>query len=143
MRPGPQSGACARPLDSAVRWRVVNYGPLLDRTHQAWKPRASNLGIALGVAIMVAALWRFDYLSHADSLDSRVVVYLGISSLIIAVSLYLSVGAIRCPSCGDRWMWRALKIASGRWLHWLRDQQACPACGASGDLPPNKRWRGP
>jgi hypothetical protein len=132
-----------RLFNFTVRWQVVNYGPLLDRTRQAWKPRASNLGTALGVAIMVATLWRFDYFSHPDSLESRAVAYLGISSLIIAVSLYLSVGAIRCPSCGDRWMWRALKIASGRWLHWLRDQQVCPACGARGDLPPDNSRRGP
>ena len=121
---------------------MVNYGPLLDRTHQAWKPRTSNLGTALGVAIMVATLWRYDYFSNADSLNSRAVALLGVSCLIIAVSLYLSVGATRCPSCGDRWIWRALKHASGRWLHWLRAQQVCPACGAGGDLPPGNAGGG-
>jgi len=143
VRPRRPAGLRARPLNFTVRWQVVNYGPLLDRTHQAWKQRACNLGVLLGAVIMTATLWRYDYLSHADSVDPHAVIYLGISCLIIAVSLYLSVGAIRCPSCGDRWIWRALKLASGRWLHWLRDQEICPVCGASGELPPNNRRTGP
>lgn len=141
--PRLQSGTTVRTLDFAPGWPVVNYGPLLDRTHQAWKQRASNLGVLLGAVVMTATLWRYDYFSHAGSLDPHAVIYLGISCVIIAASLYLSVGAIRCPSCGDRWVWRALKLASGRWLHWLRAQDACPACGASGELPPDNRWRDP
>ena len=141
VHPRIQSGATMAPLNFAVGWQVVNYGPLLERTHQAWKQRASNLGVLLGAIVMTATLWRYDYFSHADSLDPHAVIYLGISCVIIAASLYLSVGAIRCPSCGDRWIWRALKLASGRWLHWLRAQDVCPACGARGDLRPDNRWR--
>lgn len=139
VRPRRKSGATVRPLNFTVGWQVVNYGPLLDRTHQAWKQRASTLGVLFGAVVMTATLWRYDYFSNTDSLDPHAVVYLGISCVIIVASLYLSVGAIRCPSCGDRWIWRALKLASGRWLHWLRAQDVCPACGASGELPPGAR----
>ena len=131
------------PLSFTVRWQMVSYGPLLDRTHQGWKQRASNFGALLGTLIMVATLWRFHYLSHGGVIDRSGVIYLGISCVIIAASLYISFGTIRCPVCGNRWIWRAARQRSPPWLTWLRAQQTCPACGSSGELLPNNRWSGP
>jgi hypothetical protein len=117
---------------------MVSYGPLLDRTHQAWKPRAANAGIVVGILIQFVPRWLFQGLS-----DRQTLIYTGVSCAVIAVSLFISFGTIRCRACGARWMWRAAQQPAGRWLSWLRAQQACPTCGGTGELGPNSRSRVP
>jgi len=38
--------------------------------------------------------------------------------------------SIRCPSCGKRWVWAAVRgQAAGAWLAALLSHHACPSCG--------------
>jgi hypothetical protein len=38
--------------------------------------------------------------------------------------------SIRCPSCGKRWVWAAVRgQAAGAWLAVLLSHHACPNCG--------------
>ena len=135
--PRPLSDVGARPLNFTVRGQMVSYGPLLDRTHQSWKLRLSNLGVLLATGIIVVPFFFYDAASRA------VGIYSGLGALIAAISLFISFGTIRCPTCGSRWLLRAAKQPAGRWLQWLRAQQVCPSCGTGGTLPSNNRWRGP
>ena len=36
-----------------------------------------------------------------------------------------------------------MEACSGAWLTWFRAQRICPACGASGELPPNHHLEPP
>jgi hypothetical protein len=38
--------------------------------------------------------------------------------------------SIRCPNCGARWVWLAMRHhALGQWQPWLVGLTACPSCG--------------
>jgi predicted RNA-binding Zn-ribbon protein involved in translation (DUF1610 family) len=118
---------------------VSSYGPLIDRTHQAWKLHAANVGVALAIALHVVARWFVPGITGRE-----LAVCSGASALIAAVSLFIFFGAVRCPACGAKWVWRAVRQRAGRWLEWLHEQQVCPVCGSMGDLlQPNNRWKGP
>jgi len=117
---------------------VISYGPLIDRTHQAWKLHAANIGVVLAIVIHAVPRW----VLHGIP-DRQIAVYAGASALIAAASVFLYFGTVRCPTCGANWVWRAAKQRPGRWLEWLHEQQICPVCGSNDDLPPNIRRRGP
>ncbi len=138
MRPRLESGVCARPLNFTVRWQVSAYGPLIDRTHQAWKLHVATMGVLLAVGIHVVAR-----LFLPGVTGRELALYSGASAIIAAVSLFIFFWSVRCPACGANWIWRAAKQRSGPWLQWLHEQQVCPVCGSTGDLPPNNRCRGP
>jgi hypothetical protein len=106
---------------------VSNYGPLIDRTKQAWKLRTANVGVVLAIVIHVVPRW----LLHGVS-GREIAIYAGVSALTAAVSLFVFFATIRCPVCGANWMWRAAKQWPGSWMDWLRRQQICPACGSDG-----------
>ena len=112
------------------------YGPLIDRTHQTWKLHVANIGVVL--AIVIHAVPRL--LLHEIS-GRYFAVYSGLSALVAAAGLFIHFGAVRCPFCGTHWVWRATKQRAVRWLQWLHEQQVCPVCGSSGDLPPDDRSR--
>jgi predicted RNA-binding Zn-ribbon protein involved in translation (DUF1610 family) len=128
VRPQLQSGACVRALNFNVRWHLVSYGPLLDRTHQGWKLHAANVGVAVAIIIHVVPRWFLHGVTGKE-----IGIYSGVSALVAAISLVVFFGTIRCPSCGANWMWRAAKQGAWRWLEWLRAQEVCPNCGSSGN----------
>jgi hypothetical protein len=96
--------------------------PVIRKTGQWWK-----LGLAFGGVITGGALM-FGGLSVLASTQIAVFavfsgIFLGMSSFIYACS------AIRCPSCGARWIWLGVsRNSSGQWLHWLLNQSSCPKC---------------
>jgi hypothetical protein len=50
-----------------------------------------------------------------------------------AAGFLLACTAIRCPRCGKRWVWDAMRSqAAGRWLAALLSARLCPSCGYSG-----------
>ena len=127
------AGGSARPLNFTTRWQVISYGPLIDRTHQAWKLHAVNIGVLLAIVVHAVARWVLRGITARE-----LALFSGASALIAAGSLFIFFGTVRCPACGANWAWRAIKARAGRWLEWLREQQACPVCGASGNVPPDK-----
>ena len=113
---------------------MSSYGPLIDRTHQAWKLHIATLGVVLAIVIHVVARLFLHGITGRE-----LAFYSGASALIAAVSLWIFFGSVRCPACGANWIWRAVKERSGRWLLWLHELQVCPVCGSSGDPSPDPR----
>ena len=100
---------------------------------------ACGTHVALAIALHVVARWFVPGITGRE-----LAVCSGASALIAAVSLFIFFGAVRCPACGAKWVWRAVRQRAGRWLEWLHEQQVCPVCGSVGDLlQPNNRWKGP
>jgi len=114
------------------------YGPLIDRTHQAWKLHVANVGVVLSIAIH--ALPRLFVRGIPDRLFA---VYSGLSALVAAAGVFIYFGTVRCPVCGANWVWRAAKQRAMRWLEWLHEQQVCPVCGSDGEPRSDKRRRAP
>jgi predicted RNA-binding Zn-ribbon protein involved in translation (DUF1610 family) len=83
--------------------------------------------VASGI-VMIFAQWQNDALTtdqFALAMLSAMVIGLG--------AFVFGCTAIKCPKCGERWLWRAVRTrSSGSWLHWLQSQDRCPACGAYG-----------
>ena len=49
-------------------------------------------------------------------------------SIILFAYIFASV-SIKCPSCGDKWFWRAIsKIRSKNAFKWLNKAESCPVC---------------
>lgn len=114
------------------------YGPLIDRTRQTWKLHVANIGVASALVIHAVPRW------FLHGIGGRLfAVYSGVSALVAAAGVFIYFGSVRCPDCGAHWVWRAAKQRPVRWLEWLHEQQVCPVCGATGDLPPDDRWRRP
>jgi hypothetical protein len=137
VRPRRRSGGVARPLNFTVRWQV-QHDTLLVRTRQWWKLRLATVGVVISLVVQFVPR-----LAPNGAMDRDLMFYTVVSTLLAAGSLVVLFWGIRCPHCGAKWAQSALRQPSGRWLHWLRDLQACPKCGSNGSLPPNNRWRGP
>lgn len=114
---------------------MISYGPLIDRTHQAWKLHAVNIGVLLAIVVHVLARWFLRGITGRE-----LAILSGASAVIAAASLVIFFGTVRCPVCGANWVWRATRERSIRWLEWLREQQVCPVCGSSGNVP-SSHWR--
>lgn len=54
-----------------------------------------------------------------------------IASVLALVGIIVPFAAVKCPTCGSRWMWRAATQSDAKWLTWLRAQHLCPACKKS------------
>jgi hypothetical protein len=99
---------------------------ILYRTDQA---RKYNISVAAGlfaVLIAIGAFYFYSYQSWQFELLLAVAVVLTISKYYIAFR-------IKCPNCGSRWYWQALKTAVvDNGLGKFRSQKVCPACRFSG-----------
>ena len=113
----------------------MDWGPLLEQTHQVWKFHAAMIGVC--IAVLIEAVPFFYSLTNG-----QVALVAGAGALVAFISLAILFLGLRCPACGSLWMWRAAKQPQSTWLHWLRAQQACPACGRLA-VPSNNRSRGP
>jgi predicted RNA-binding Zn-ribbon protein involved in translation (DUF1610 family) len=99
---------------------------ILYRTDQAWKYNTSLAVGSFAVLIAVGAFYFYSYQSWQFELCIALAVALSIAKFSIAFR-------IKCPKCGSRWYWQALKTSvSDNGLGKLRSQEACPACGYSG-----------
>src|SRR2546429_6091862 len=92
--------ACVRPLSFTVRGHGVNYGPLLEQTHQTWKVRAMMIGVSAAVLLEAVPLL-FTFGKGAALLFS------GLGAWMALISLVIAFVGIKCPGCGSHWMWRA------------------------------------
>ena len=135
MRPRRSSGVVVRPLNFTVRGHGVNYGPLLEQTHQTWEVRAMMIGVSAAVLLEAVPLF-FTFGKGAALLFS------GLGAWMALISVVIAFVGIKCPGCGSHWMWRAAFQPSPNWVGWLRRQQVCPACKQLA-VPSNNRWSGP
>jgi uncharacterized membrane protein HdeD (DUF308 family) len=92
---------------------------VIRRSGQGWK-------LALGfVAVVAGGIVLY------DGIASRHIVEIVVALALVATAATTTCFAVRCPSCGDPWVWRALRtIEANTWVAWLVSLRACPACGS-------------
>ncbi len=101
---------------------------ILYRTNQAWMHKLAHAMGMLAVLVFVGALYLFPYQGWQFALFITVAVAFSIASIFINFR-------IKCPKCGSRWYWLALKTSVGdNGLGKFRSQKVCPACGFSGEV---------
>jgi len=104
----------------------------LHRARQMWKLPAFLVAFpAVGLALMIALVW------DVVELPVRHSIVLYLSSLAVLVISYAWVLlTVRCPSCGARVLWLAVKTKTpGEWFNWVVDLESCPICGSDGSGP--------
>jgi len=107
---------------------IIKNGSILSRTNQAWKHKTSLAFGMVAVFVFVGALYFFPYQSWQFELSLAVAVMFSIVSILINL-------IIKCPKCGSRWYWKALKTSVGNnGFGKFRSQKECPTCGFSGDV---------
>ena len=85
---------------------------------------AGGASVVLGSLTMFAGVLT---LSGAQRIFSLGLVLAGIVMAIVGFTFACS--SIRCPACGARWLWLAVKEQrTGSWLAWLMSQTQCPIC---------------
>lgn len=102
---------------------------LLDRTRQTWRLRSTLWTGIAGMAMTFGAVWRGTSQGW-------------LTTMLIVIGLALSAGGfvwaaltIRCPSCGTRLLWKAMRERTLlEHEHWLLSLEVCPACGSDGTL---------
>ena len=96
---------------------------ILYHTHQPWKYNASIVIDWLGIVVATGSFYYY----RSD--PQRHLLYLSVAALIFITSSIIAL-QIKCPRCGSRWFWQALKTPlGGDGLGKLRSQNACPKCG--------------
>jgi hypothetical protein len=96
---------------------------VLVRSGQAWKGIAGMLAIFLGTGLVY---WSVSVFQVADMKLSMLV----IGTFLAGTGTVYPWLAVRCPSCRDPWLWRAMSRHPHRqWLSWLLSQGSCPKCG--------------
>jgi hypothetical protein len=99
---------------------------LLGRSGQLWKIRVLGSMALIGVVLIVLAV--------AKDLEPPLwmtVHFVGVA--LGAGSVLWGVLSIRCPGCGARLYWMAIRGRSPiEWLDWLRQLDTCPTCGNDG-----------
>ena len=98
---------------------------VIKRMGQLWKfiVYVSGCGVG-GIAMAIG----YSALNNPDSCVFPVGMLSGIA--LVAACTGFAWVSIRCPACGQRWFWEAVrKQPLGRWLNWLLSLHDCPACG--------------
>lgn len=105
--------------------------PFLVHTRQAWK-------LVVTAAAFVAAGLTALYVALSGPFAAAATTFLVATTLFVLTWVTVAWGclAIRCPRCGLRLLWEALRGQPAmQWLFWLQDMRACPRCG----LEPERR----
>jgi predicted RNA-binding Zn-ribbon protein involved in translation (DUF1610 family) len=101
---------------------------LIYRTKQTWKLHAMTIGCVIAIVCLFVIPWLLN-----DSSEHVELTYWILGTVAPAAGLSVAFFTIRCPACGARWMTRAAKQHSSKWLQWLSTLQECPDCGAKGE----------
>ncbi len=93
-------------------------------TGKVWIPLVC---MVIATLLTVTALWQIEDVRG----DWQSIVLLLGAGIGIGGFLY-SWLSLKCPNCGDRWLWRATSTRHEfSWLKWLLRLEACPNCGFS------------
>jgi hypothetical protein len=108
----------------------------LVRSGQRWKFQLGGWMIsAIGAAMLINAHGLF---TDPPAAEWRWWLHIASPPLGILVGVWM-VFAIRCPSCGEKLLWRAVSDQSlTAWLFWSGTNQSCPWCGSDG----SSVWQG-
>jgi hypothetical protein len=112
-----------RPLNATVR-RLMLESSVIKRTGQLWK-----IGATICVVLVGGALLFYGIATDASKGDGGSWIVVGI--VLTAAGLLYACITVRCPRCGARWVWMAVRErSSSTYGTWLVALSACPKCGA-------------
>lgn len=102
---------------------------VIVRTGQLWKVVVADVLLVSSGAGMVYAQSQIGEMTA----DRFTQVMLG-STIVGLISFSFGCLAIRCPQCGLRWVWNAVRTQDvNRWLVFLMRLRACPGCERAGE----------
>ncbi len=104
---------------------------LIARSGQWWKVYA-GIGFAVVCAVMVFVAVRQGLSpTVSENADTWFMVRV-IATIAGLVGAAVLLGWVRCPQCGSRWVWSALRTQPlDNWLPWIMTLERCPKCGYS------------
>ena len=100
---------------------------VIKKTGQIWKGAASAALVIGGFLVMMVGLLTL------SSGRPSVTFGLAIAGIMLgAAGFIFACASVRCPKCGARWLWLAIRYQpAGLWLLWVMNQQRCPTCNYS------------
>jgi len=108
---------------------------VIKKTGQWWKAQLAYVTSVGGALVMLYGIYHGSLLLPTLG---------GLAAAIFG--FVFACTAIRCPSCGSKWVWVAVSgQASNQWFPWLLSRSECPACAAQQGAPadgPASRARG-
>ncbi len=91
---------------------------VVRRSGQWWKLTTGFAGVVVAGGVLIYGISRGHFAS----------ILCGIA--LVAMAMFATFTAVRCPRCRDRWVWRAVRTRDANaWLPWLLVLRACPICG--------------
>jgi hypothetical protein len=97
---------------------------MLGASKQLWKLYFSLCFVILGGFVLAFAVSSMERLTDGFLF---VLVFGGL--FVVSISVLAGGLSIKCPKCGAKLFWRALKEApASQWLQWLLTLSRCPAC---------------
>lgn len=97
---------------------------VIKKTGQYWKGLAAGTLVILGSATMFAGLFALT----GDQSPRSFAVMLGGMALAV-FGFAFACWSMRCPECGARWLWLAVRRQpTASWIEWLMKQARCPVC---------------
>jgi hypothetical protein len=98
---------------------------VLVRSGQGWKALTLGAGSLLSASSFVTGMMLIGGRQGAFG-----VYLLLLGTAIFACSFTFACATIRCPHCGDRWLWSAISHSDAAgWASVLFAQRVCPKCG--------------
>lgn len=98
---------------------------IMSKTDQNRKGLIGLLGLLASVAL-------FGFVIYQGQTGTLAFDLLGLATVIGIAGFAYPVLTIRCPGCGDRWLWRAMSTQPHpRAMKWLAEQERCPNCDAT------------
>lgn len=96
---------------------------IVTKTGQRWKKILQIYGLGIGMAISLS----IDFADYSFYIYGYpLYVYVDLAAILCLVFPWI---AIRCPSCGMRWDWQAVKESKSIFVDkWHESIDSCPQC---------------
>ena len=106
---------------------------LIKLSGQYWKAKVVIYGSVVGGVALFGGLLIID--------KGTISFWIMITGMLIGILTFI-IGCIiiRCPVCGSRWLWVAIKNQSlNSWLLSLANNNSCPECGSQMGPEPSRK----
>ena len=98
---------------------------VIIKTRQSWKFKVMVAVLILSGVSIFYGLLNIDTLSN-----STILFFMAGGTLIGMSSFIVACINIKCPNCGYKWFWSAVRDKGYiGWLYWLNRLNSCPNCG--------------